>query len=295
MTATASTSTVTARELREVAAANASGKQPVVFIHGLWLLASAWDPWRRYFEDRGFATVAVDWPDDPESVAAARENPTALANKRVGQVADHISEVLALLDRKPVVIGHSFGGLHTQIQAGRGLARAAVAIDPAPFRGVLPLPFTALKASFPVLGNPFNVTKAVTLTPEQFRYSFTNAVSEEESRRLYDALHVAAPARSLFQAATANIDPTTDAKVDTRNDARGPLLVISGENDHIVPWRMANAAFKRQRRNQHHVTEIVEIEGVGHSLVFDSSWQRVADTAYDFLARQGVTAESQAH
>lgn len=282
------TTTVTPRERGEIEAANASGRQPVVFVHGLWLLAGAWEPWRRYFETKGYATVAADWPGDPSSVDEARQHPETLANKKVSEVADHVSELIRLLDQKPIVIGHSFGGLHAQIQGGRGLARASVAIDPAPFRGVLPLPFSALKASSPVLGNPFNFKKAITLTPKQFKYGFTSAISEEESKALYEKLHVAAPARSLFQAATANFDPTTDAKVNTLASDRGPLLIISGGADHIVPWKLANAAYKRQRRNKSNVTEIAQIEGVGHSLVFDSQWQRVADTALDFLARQGL-------
>ena len=279
---------VTAREAQQVAAANASGKQPVVFVHGLWLLHSSWDAWRERFEAEGYATVAVDWPDDPATVEAAKADPSVFARKSVGQVADHVVEVIAGLDRKPIVIGHSFGGLLTQIVAGRGVAVASVTIDPAPSRGVLPLPFSALKASFPVLGNPRNHGRAVTLTFDEFRYGFANAVSEEEARHLYDTFHVAAPGRPLFQAATANLDPTTEAKADKLNPERGPMLVVSGENDNIVPWSLANAAYKRQRRNAHHPTEIVEIPGVGHSLVIDSHWGEVADAALAFLRRQGL-------
>jgi non-heme chloroperoxidase len=287
-TATTKTSTVTAREAEQVAAANASGKQPVVFVHGLWLLHSSWDAWRERFETEGYATVAVDWPDDPTSVEAAKADPSVFAKKSVGQVADHVVEVIKRLDKKPIVIGHSFGGLLTQMVAGRGVAIASVTIDPAPSRGVLPLPFSALKASFPVLGNPLNYGKAVTLTFDEFRYGFANAVSEEEARHLYDTFHVAAPGRPLFQAATANLDPTTEAKADKRNPERGPMLVISGENDNIVPWSMANAAYKQQRKNAHHKTEIVEIPGVGHSLVIDSHWGEVADAALAFLRKQGL-------
>jgi non-heme chloroperoxidase len=288
MNTTITTSTVTPREAAQVAAANASGKQPVVFIHGLWLLHSSWDAWRERFEAEGYATVAVDWPDDQTSVEAAKADPSVFAKKSVGQVADHVVEVIEGLDKKPIVIGHSFGGLLTQVVAGRGVALASVTIDPAPSRGVLPLPFSALKASFPVLGNPLNYGKSVTLTFEEFRYGFANAVSEEEARHLYDTFHVAAPGRPLFQAATANLDPTTEAKADKRNPERGPMLVISGENDNIVPWSMANAAYKQQRKNAHHPTEIVEIPGVGHSLVIDSHWGEVADASLAFLRRQGL-------
>jgi pimeloyl-ACP methyl ester carboxylesterase len=282
------TSTLTAREVEQVAAANDSGRSPVVFIHGLWLLGSSWQPWRRLFEEKGYTTVAVDWPDDPASYAEAHAHPEAFAKKSVGQVADHVAEVIAGLERKPIVVGHSFGGLLAQIVAGRGLALATVSIDPAPSRGVLPLPFSALKASFPVLGKPSNYGKSVTLTFDQFRYGFANAVSEDEAHHLYETFHVPAPGRPLFQAATANLDFTTEAKVDKHNPDRGPMLVVSGEKDHIVPWRLANAAYKQQRKNAN-ATEIVEIPGVGHSLVIDSHWGEVAQAALDFLERHGAT------
>ena len=276
--------TITPREAGEISAANASGRPQAVFVHGLWLLAESWQPWRALFEEKGYATVAVDWPDDPASYAEAHAHPEVFAKKSVGQVADHVAEVIDRLDHRPVVVGHSFGGLLAQIVAGRGLAHATVAIDPAPSRGVLPLPFSALKASFPVLGNPANYGKAVTLTFEQFRYGFANAVSEDEARRLYETFHVPAPGRPLFQAATANLDVTTEAKADAANPDRGPMLIISGEKDNIVPWRLANAAYKRQRSNPS-PTEIVEVPGVGHSLVIDSHWREVADVALEFLAK----------
>ena len=202
-----------------------------------------------------------------------------------------MAEVIGRLDRLPVVVGHSFGGLLVQIIAGRGLALATVSVDPAPSRGVLPLPFSALKASFPVLGNPANKGRTVTLTFDEFRYGFANAVDEAEARHLYDTFHTPAPGRPLFQAATANLDPTTEAKADKRTPARGPMLVISGEKDNIVPWTLANAAFKQQRKNTHAVTEIVEIPGVGHSLVIDSGWQQVAEASLDFLRRQDVAPD----
>jgi pimeloyl-ACP methyl ester carboxylesterase len=275
------------REQQEVAAANAAGKRPVVFVHGLWLLPSSWANWRTLFEDNGYATLAPDWPDDPATVEAANANPRTFAGKTVRQVTDHVAEVIAKLDTKPVVIGHSFGGLITQQLAGRGLAAASVPIDPGPFRGVLPLPLSALKASFPVLGNPLNYRRSVALTAKQFRYAFGNAVTEAESARLYETYAVPCSGRPLFAAATANLNPWTQAKVDTRNPDRGPMLLISGQRDNTVPWAIANASFKRQRRNPA-VTEIIEIPGRGHSLVIDSGWQEVADTALAFLTEQKV-------
>jgi non-heme chloroperoxidase len=278
---------VSTREAAEVAAANESGRQPVVFVHGLWLLAGSWEAWRTLFEERGYAVVAADWPDDPETVELAHAHPEVFAGKSVGQVADHVAEVTVALDRKPVMIGHSFGGLIVQIIAGRGLAAATVAIDPAPSRGVLPLPLSALRAAFPVLGNPANYRKSVALTFEQFQYGFANAVPEAEARALYQTYHVAASGRPLFQAATANVHPGTEAKADKVNPQRGPMLIVSGQKDNIVPWALANAAYKKQKANGN-ATEIIEIPGRGHSLVIDSGWAEVAEASLAFLVKHGA-------
>jgi len=268
----------------EVARANASGRTPVVFIHGLWLLAGSWDRWAALFEEAGFTALAPGWPDDPETVAEAKAHPEVFAGKKVGQVADHFSDVIGRLKKKPAVIGHSFGGLLTQIVAGRGLSAASVAVDPAPFRGVLPLPLSALKSASPVLRNPANRNKAIPLTYDQFRYAFANAVGEDEAKDLYEKFAVPAPGAPLFQAAAANLNPWTEARVDARNPERGPLLIISGQKDHVVPWAIANASYKQQKRNPG-VTEIVEIPGRGHSLTIDSGWREVAETALAFVQR----------
>jgi pimeloyl-ACP methyl ester carboxylesterase len=275
---------LTDHEIEQINQANGSGRNPVVFVHGLWLLPNSWDRWRTAFEDAGYTSVAPGWPDDPDTVAEANENPDVMAHKSVGQIADHFEEAIGQLSKKPVVIGHSFGGLLTQILAGRGLAAVSVAIDPAPFRGVLPLPISALRASAPVLHNPANHGRAVPLTFDQFRYSFANELSEEEAKELFETYAVPGSGVPLFQAAAANLNPWTEAKVKSKNPDRGPLLIISGEKDHTVPWSIANASFKKQRRNVG-VTEIVEIKGVGHSLVIDHGWQDVAQTALDFVKR----------
>jgi pimeloyl-ACP methyl ester carboxylesterase len=274
-------STTTAEQVDR---ANASGLTPVVFIHGLWLLPSSWDRWATVFEEAGYTTLTPGWPDDPETVEEAQAHPEVFANKTVGQVADHYEEVIQKLEKRPAVIGHSFGGLLTQIVAGRGLSAASVAIDPAPFRGVLPLPISALKSAAPVLGNPLNRHRAVPLTYEQFRFAFTNAVGEDEAKELYETFAVPAPGAPLFQAASANLNPWTEAKVDSKNPKRGPLLIVSGEKDHTVPWAIANASYKKQKRNKG-VTEIVEIPNRGHSLTIDSGWREVADTALAFVKR----------
>ena len=282
--ATSTTVAISAAERAQIQRANVSGLHPVVFVHGLWLLPSSWQRWAEAFEEAGYIALMPDWPDDPATVAEANANPAVMANKTVGQVADHFSAVIAQLERKPAVIGHSFGGLLAQILAGRGLSAVTVAIDPAPFRGVLPLPFSALKAAWPVLGNPANRSRAVPLSYEQFRYAFANAVSEDEAHQLYRTFAVPAAGAPLFQAAAANVNPWTEAQVDTLNHERGPLLIVSGQKDHTVPWAIANASFKQQQGNSG-LTEIVEMPNRGHSLVIDSGWREVADTALAFVRR----------
>jgi pimeloyl-ACP methyl ester carboxylesterase len=276
-------SRITDHEAQQIARANDSGKNPVVFVHGLWLLPSSWDRWRALFEDAGYSTLAPGWPDDPNTVEEANRHPEVMAHKTIGQIADHFGDVIGKLAKKPAVVGHSFGGLLTQILAGRGLSAASVAVDPAPFRGVLPLPLSALKSASPVIGNPANHGRAVPLTYEQFRFAFANAVSEDEAKELYSTYAVPGSGVPLFQAATANLNPWTEAKVRTKNPDRGPLLIIDGEKDHTVPWAIAKASYKKQKRNSSSVTEIVKIKGRGHSLTIDHGWREVADTALHFV------------
>src|SRR5271154_2257874 len=276
--------TISKYEDTQIETANATRLTPVVFIHGLWLLPSSWDRWAEVFEEAGYTALTPGWPDDPETVEQANAKPEVFAHKTIGQVADHFAEVIGGLKKKPAVIGHSFGGLLTEIIAGRGLSKVSVALAPAPFRGVLPLPVSALKSSKPVLGNPANRNRAVPLTYEQFRYAFANAVSEDEAKQLFSTFAVPGSGVPIFQAATANLNPWTEAKVDIENPARGPLLIIDGGKDHTVPWAIAEASFKQQQRNTG-VTEIVAIPDRGHALTIDSGWRTVADTSLAFVRR----------
>jgi non-heme chloroperoxidase len=275
---------ISERESGEIEAANASGNAPVVFIHGLWLLPSSWANWADFFKQAGYAPLTPDWPDDPETVEEARANPDVLANKTLKQVADHTTEIINALDRKPAVLGHSTGGLLAQMLAGRGLSAATVAIDPGVFRGVLPLPASVLKGVGPFLINPRTRGRAITLTFDQFKYGWANALDDEEAKLLYDTYHVAGSGIALAQMGNANLNPWTESKVDTKNLDRGPLLILDGEKDHTVPWAIANAAYKRQRRNPD-VTEIKKMPNRGHSLTIDDGWQEVAQTALDFVKR----------
>jgi non-heme chloroperoxidase len=276
--------TITEHEAAQIERANASGASPVVFVHGLWVLPSSWDKWVTLFEETSYVGLTPSWPNDPETVEEARANPEVLAKKTLKQVADHTTEIINALDKKPAVIGHSTGGLLAQMLAGRGLSAATVAIDPGVFRGVLPLPASVLKGVGPFLVNPLTRSRAITLTFDQFKYGWANALDEKEAKELYDTFHVAGSGISLTQMGNANLNPWTDAKVNTKNPDRGPLLIIDGEKDHTVPWAIANAAYKRQRRNPG-VTEIVKIPNRGHSLTIDHGWREVAETALEFVRR----------
>jgi len=271
-------------EKRQVERANSLNKQPVVFVHGLWLLPSAWNRWAEMFEAAGYTALAPGWPDDPPTVEEANANPGVMARKTVGQIADHFAVIIGGLKIKPAIIGHSFGGLLAQMLAGRGLSAVTVAIDPAPFRGVLPLPIAALRSSWPVLHNPANRDRAIPLTFDQFQYGFANMVSEEEAKELYKTFAVPGSGATLFQAATANLNPWTEDKVDVTNPKRGPMLIVSGDHDHTVPPAMAHAAYDQQKKNPG-VTEFLTMEGRGHSLTIDSKWREVADKALEFVRR----------
>jgi non-heme chloroperoxidase len=276
--------TATEHESQQIERANATTATPVVFVHGLWLLPSSWDRWAAFFEEAGFVALTPGWPDDPETVEEAKEHPEVFAGKGIGDIADHHESIIRRLERKPVVIGHSFGGLLTEILAGRGLASASVAISPAPSRGVLPLPISALRVASIALRNPANWNRAVPLSYEQFRYGFANLVSEDQAKQLYESYSVPGPGQPLFQAAAANLNPWSEAKVDAKNPERGPMLIISADGDHTVPWAIANAAYKRQAHNAG-VTEIVKLEGRGHALTIDDGWREVAETARAFVER----------
>ena len=276
---------ISERENREIEAANASSNTtPVVFIHGLWVLPSCWANWADIFQQAGYAPLTPDWPDDPATVEEARANPNVVANKTLKQIADHTTEIINALDTKPAVMGHSTGGLLAQMVAGRGLSVATVAIDPGPFRGVLPLPVSALKVAGRFLVDPRTRGRAITLTFEQFTYGWANALDEKEAKELYDTFHVAGSGIALAQMGNTNLNPWTEAKVETKSPDRGPLLIIEGEKDHTVPWAMANAAYKRQRRNPA-VTEIVKMPNRGHALTIDHGWREVAQKALDFIKR----------
>jgi non-heme chloroperoxidase len=277
---------LTAAESAEIERANAAESTPVVFVHGLWLLSSSWQPWRDLFEANGYTTLAPGWPDDPATVAEAKADPEVFAHKMIQGVTDHYLAAIAKLTKKPAVIGHSFGGLIAQKIAGEGVAAVTVTIDNAPFKGILPLPISSLKSAAPVLGNPANKGKAIALTLEQFKYGWANNLDDAEAQHLYDTFHVPASGAPLFQAAVANFNPFGgEAQVDSKNPERGPLLVIAGAKDHTVPLAITEATYKLQSKHNPGVTEIEQIPDRGHSLTIDHGWKDVAEVALTFVKR----------
>ena len=261
-------------------------KLPIVFVHGLWLHAESWKKWIDYFHEHGYEAVAASWPGDAETSEATRRNARAVAGYGVTEIANYVSRQISGFENKPILIGHSFGGLLVQNLLGRNLAAAAIAIDPAPIKGVSELPFSTLKSGFPVLGNPLNYGKAISLTEPQFHYGFTNTLSEQESQVLYKKYAIPGPGRPLFQAATATFNPNSATKVNVRNGTRGPLLLISGAEDHTVPPVLVKSAL-REYRNSKAVTDFKEFPRRGHSLTIDSGWQELADYCLDWLKEKG--------
>ena len=264
-----------------------SNRRSVIFIHGLWLHATSWSRWIELFRSAGYEPVAPGWPAEPDTVAGARANPEIVANRSIDDLMAHFKAIIGSLAAPPIIIGHSFGGLLTEKLMGEGLGAAGVAIDPAQIKGVLPLPLAQLKAGLPALGNPFNKDKAVSLTKKEFRYGFGNALSEDESDDLFEKWTIPSPVHGLFEVALANFSLHAASKVDTKNDTRGPLLLISGTADHTAPDVTTQAAFKLYRDSTA-VTELKQFEGRGHSLTVDHGWKDVADAILQWLRAQGL-------
>ncbi|WP_042387307.1 alpha/beta hydrolase [Streptacidiphilus melanogenes] len=260
---------------------------PVVFVHGLWLHSSSWQPWIDLFRREGYDPSAPGWPGDPDTVAEARKHPESIADHGIDEVVDHYAALIAELPAPPILIGHSFGGMIAQKLLGQDRGAAAVAIDAAQIKGDLPLPLSALRATLPVFRNPANRHRSVSLTAEQFRYAFGNAISEDESAELYERWTIPAPGKPLYEAAAANFNPHSAAKVDTENSGRGPLLLMSGGKDHTVPESVVRATLK-QYRHSDAVTEIMTFPDRGHSLTIDGGWREVADATLTWLRQQDL-------
>src|SRR6478752_993607 len=269
---------------------------PVVLIHGLWIHASAWAPWIDLFEARGYPATAPGWPGEADTVEATRADPDPQNGVGIQAICEHYADLFAAEGVKPIVVGHSFGGLIAQELLAHDLVVAAVAIDPAPIKGAKSLPFSQLKSGLPVLGNPANKKRTVALTAKEFRYSFGNTLSQEESDALWEAVTIPGPGRPLFEDAAANFSRHSPAAIDTHTAVRGPLLLTSGSVDHTVPAKVTRQVFDLYSDNTASSTEYHEFEGKGHSLTIDSGWSEVAEFAIDWLAGKGfgVGASSEA-
>jgi pimeloyl-ACP methyl ester carboxylesterase len=260
---------------------------PVVFIHGLWLHATSWAPWMEFFRAAGYEPIAPGWPGEPDTVAAANENPDAVAGHGLDDISGHYAKIVEGLPAKPILIGHSFGGLLVQNLLARDLGVAGVAIDAAPIKGVLSLPVSALRVAGIALKNPANRNRSVALTQEEFHYGFGNALTEEESAALWTQWAIPSPGRPLFEAALANFVPHSPAAVDTRNPDRGPLLLTAGGKDHTVPEAVTKSEAKLYRKSTAE-TDYIEFPDRGHSLTIDHGWQEVAETSLTWLREHGL-------
>jgi pimeloyl-ACP methyl ester carboxylesterase len=260
---------------------------PVLFIHGLWIHSAAWAPWIDLFAERGYTATAPGWPGDGATVQATRDHPDALNEVGILAICEHYAEIIGAMESKPIAVGHSFGGLVAQELLANDLVVAAVAIDPAPIKGVRALPFAQLKSAFPVLVNPANRKRTVSLTAKQFRYSFGNAISEDESDALHEQWTIPGPGRPLFEDATANFSRKSPARVDSHRAVRGPLLLTSGTEDHVVPEIVTREVYKLYADNTASVTDLHEFAGRGHSLTIDSGWREVAEVTMDWLRVKG--------
>jgi len=264
-----------------------AGSTPVLFIHGLWLHARSWASWLDHFTQAGYAASAPGWPGDSETVAESRERPDEIADHGIDDVVAHYAGLVEALPAKPLLIGHSFGGMIAQRLLGEDRAAGAIAIDAAQIKGVLPLPLSALKATLPVFKNPANKHRAISLTAEQFRFAFGNAIPEAESDELFEKWAIPAPGKPLFEAAAANFNPHSPAKVATDNQGRGPLLLIMGGKDHTVPEAVTRSTLKQYRHSEA-TTDILEFPDRAHSLTIDHGWREVADACLTWLDGQGL-------
>lgn len=258
---------------------------PIVFIHGQWLHANSWNGWVKFFRRLGYVPAAPGWPGEPDSIEEARLSPEAVAGYGIDEVTRHYARRIAMMDKRPVVIGHSFGGLVAQKLLGEGLAAAAIAIAPMQSQGVLQLPLRQLAAGWPALRNPFRPKRSVSLTAEEFRYSFGNTLSREESTELYTMWSVPSPALPFFQLALASISSQA-TKVNVANAERGPLLLIAAGRDNMAPPSVVHAQHALYYKSSAAVTDLQEFEGRGHSLHIDTGWREIAVFTFNWLKRR---------
>ncbi|WP_156162215.1 alpha/beta hydrolase [Demequina iriomotensis] len=275
---------MTPREREQVDAANAAGGPAVVLLHEIWTLAGSWEPWRARLAEHGLASVAVAWPREPASAERSAAHPTAMAGVGLAEILEHTRTVVEALREAPFLVGHGIGGLTAQQVAGKGEARATVAITPAPMRGAPRVPDVVLMSASPVLRDRANRDTTVRLTYPEFRFAWANAIPPDEARALWEAHHVAGPGRVAFEVASQRREARAPAGVDTVTVDRGPMLVIAAGKDRLVPPVAASDTFRIQSRNPC-PTDFVEFVDRGHTLTLDQGWPEVADRVVEYLDR----------
>lgn len=268
---------------------NPAAAHPIVLIHGLWMTSLSWEKWIERYSDRGYRVIARSWPGMDVDIEELRRDPSRIAALGVTDIVVHYERIVRELDRPPILIGHSFGGLIVQQLLDRGLGAAGVAIDPAPVRGIFKLPLSTLRVGFTALRNPANRHKAVPLTPKQFHYAFTNTLTEEQSAAVYQRYQVPGPDRVLFQASFANFNPRAATRVDFRNDDRAPLLLIAGGKDHVAPASLTKSNAKLYRKSKA-ITDFKEFPDRSHYTIGERGWEEVADYALGWATRNARAA-----
>lgn len=257
----------------------------IVLIHGIAMTPLSWEHWVPHYEARGFTVLTPGYPGiEPgeAGVAALRNDPSPLAGLGTVEVVEHLKAFLDELDTKPIIVGHSFGGIFVQLLLDAGYGSAGVSIDGGATKGVLSTPLTEIRAALPVVGNPANKDRAVTMTEEQFHYAFTNNLTREESKKVYDRYGVAVAARMIFQSALANVNPNAATKVDYSNSDRASLLFIAGGNDHILPHTIQRENYKHWAKKSTAITAYELFEGRDHFTCGEPGWEDVADFALDW-------------
>ncbi|MEU4399005.1 alpha/beta hydrolase [Micromonospora orduensis] len=256
----------------------------VVLIHGLWMTPRSWEGWIERYTARGMHVIAPAWPGMDRSVEQLRDDPTPIAEQSIATIVAHYDKIIRALPRPPIIMGHSFGGLITQVLVDRGLGAAAVGVHSAQVKGVLKLPLSQLRSGFPILRSPANRGRAVPFTPDDFAYTFGNTMSREDSDRAWQRYAVPGAGRVYFEGAFANVDPRSPARVDVGRNDRAPLLLMAGGLDNVVPASVvrANAGLYQKSRA---LTAYEEFPGRSHFTVGQDGWEDVADYALDWALR----------
>ncbi|MGY0020503.1 alpha/beta hydrolase [Streptomyces sp. YJ-C3] len=258
-----------------------SAPDTVVLIHGFWVTPRSWEQWAEHYKKRGYRVLAPAYPGFEAEVEALNTDPAPIEKVTVEQIVEKLETLVRGLDEPPVLIGHSAGGVFVQLLLDRGLGAAGVAICSAPTEGVAVLPLSQIKAAFPVLRNPANRHRSVALTAEQWHYAFTNTFSEQESKLLYERYAIPASGAIFWDSALATLRPGHQSTyVDYHNDARPPLLFVSGGEDHLMPPKVQQSNARHYKSSS--VTEVKEFPGMPHLLPAAPGWEEVADHALDW-------------